>query len=262
MIKEFYQEITKKISKDDILLNEPMSKHTSFHIGGNADIFINVTNIETLKYVLELNKKYNIPIYIIGNGSNILVKDKGIRGIVLKVNFQKLEIENSTITVGAGVKIPYLANKVANYSLSGLENFYGIPGTIGGLIRMNGGAYGSEIKDILISTTYMDYDGNLHTISNEEHNFSYRTSVFEKNIGIIIESKLQLSLGKKEEIEKKMNENLSSRKQKQPLEYPSAGSVFKRGDGFITAALIDKARIKRLSSWWCTNIYKTCRFYS
>lgn len=243
-MNDCYQELIKWIKPEDILQEEPMSKHTSFHIGGKADLFIKIHQYEELAKVLKIAKSYQVPIFILGNGTNILVKDGGIRGIVLQIDFQKIEVQDTVVTVGAGVKVPYLAGKMATYSLSGLENLYGIPGTVGGLIRMNGGAYGSEIKDVLLTTTYMDKEGKIHTISNEEHQFSYRHSIFEKNIGVILEAKLQLTKGKEEEIRQRMEENLASRKQNQPLEYPSAGSTFKRGDGFITAKLIDEAELK------------------
>lgn len=203
---------------------------------------------EEIKEVLKCIIKYQIPLYIIGNGSNLLVKDGGIRGLVLKIECKKLEIEkkeeNAIITVGSGVQLGFLAQKLCKEEISGFEFASGIPGTIGGAIYMNAGAHGGEMKDIILSTTYMDLDSNIHTIDNKEHEFDYRSSIFAKNKYIILETKLQLPYGKKEDIKAKMQEYASWRKEKQPLEYPSAGSTFKRGDGYITAKLIDDCNLK------------------
>ena len=228
--------------EEKIIFDEPMKKHTSFKIGGTADQFIKVTNEEELKEAIKYAKDKNLKITIIGNGSNLLVLDKGIRGLVIKIDIQKLEIERkekyAEITVGSGYKTMAFGIKMLNEELSG------IPGTIGGAIFMNAGAYGKEIKDINISTKCMDYDGEIFELSNKEQEFEYRSSVFNKKDYIILETKLRLEYGKKEEIKKKMDEYLSSRKEKQPIEYPSAGSTFKRQEGVITAKLIDECGLK------------------
>lgn len=234
--------------EEKIIFDEPMKKHTSFKIGGTADQFVKVTNEEELKEAIKYAKDKNLKITIIGNGSNLLVLDKGIRGLVIKIDIQKLEIERkekyAEITVGSGYKTMALGIKLMNEELSGFEELSGIPGTIGGAIFMNAGAYGKEIKDINISTKCMDYDGEIFELSNKEQEFEYRSSVFNKKDYIILETKLRLEYGKKEEVKKKMDEYLSSRKEKQPIEYPSAGSTFKRQEGVITAKLIDECGLK------------------
>lgn len=234
--------------ENKIIFDEPMKKYTSFKIGGTADEFIKVKDEQELKEALKYAKNKNLKITIIGNGSNLLVLDKGIRGLVIKIDIQKLEIEKkekyAEITVGSGYKTMALGIKLMNEGISGFEELSGIPGTIGGAIFMNAGAYGKEIKDINISTICMDYDGKIFELSNKEQEFEYRSSIFNKKDYIILETKLKLEYGKKEEIKKKMDEYLSSRKEKQPIEYPSAGSTFKRQEGVITAKLIDECGLK------------------
>ncbi len=243
-MEELYNKLLTKIPKDNIRLNEDMSKHTSIKIGGPADIFIKIKNIEELKYVLKIAKEENIPITVIGNGSNLLVKDKGIRGIVLQIKIDEISVNATEIDVGAGTLLSKLSKTAYENSLAGLEFAAGIPGTIGGAITMNAGAYGGEFKDIVVSTTYIDKDLNIHTISNKEHNFEYRNSIFKDKNFIILKSKLKLKEDIKENIEAKMKQNSNKRKESQPIEYPSAGSVFKRGNGFITAEAIDKCGLK------------------
>lgn len=234
--------------KEKIIFDEPMKKHTSFKIGGAADQFIKIKNEQELKEAIKYAKSQKLKITILGNGSNMLVLDKGIRGLVIKINIQKLQIEKKEqhieVTVGSGYKTMNLGIKLMNEEISGFEELSGIPGTIGGAIFMNAGAYGKEIKDINISTKCMDYDGNIFELSNQEQKFEYRSSIFNKKDYIILETKLKLEYGKKEEIKKKMEEYLSRRKEKQPIEYPSAGSTFKRQDGIITAKLIDECGLK------------------
>ena len=231
-----------------IIYNEPMKKHTSFKIGGNADFFVSVKTIEELKQALFYAKQKQIPITIIGNGTNILVSDSGIRGIVIKIDIQHFDIEEENdyveIGVGSGNKMMALATQLKNQEISGFEQLSGIPGTIGGAIYMNAGAYGKEMKDIVISTKCMNMKGEIFELSNEEQKFEYRSSVFNTKEYIILEAKLKLKKGKKEDIELQMNEYLNQRKEKQPLEYPSAGSTFKRQEGIITAKLIDECGLK------------------
>lgn len=152
-----FNELIKEIPKEQILINEPMKKHSSFKIGGPAEIFVKVKNILELKYILKIVNENNAPLHIIGNGSNILFTDEGISGIVIKLQFDEINIENDVLEVGSGVSIAKLAMVALKNSLSGLEELSGIPGTIAGAVKMNAGAYGKEIKDVLISTTYMDF---------------------------------------------------------------------------------------------------------
>ena len=231
-----------------IIYNEPMKKHTSFKIGGNADFFVSVKTIEELKQALFYAKQKQIPNTIIGNGTNILVSDSGIRGIVIKIDIQKFDLKEENeyieISVGSGNKMMALATQLKKQEISGFEQLSGIPGTIGGAIYMNAGAYGKEMKDIVISTRCMNMKGEIIELSNEEQKFEYRSSVFNTKEYIILEAKLKLKKGKKEDIELQMNEYLNQRKEKQPLEYPSAGSTFKRQEGIITAKLIDECGLK------------------
>ena len=239
------EEIQKIVSKDKIFTNEPMSKHTSFKIGGPAEIFVKINNVEELKLIIKISKQAEVPITVVGNGSNLLVSDDGIRGIVLKIEFDKIEIEESgKLKIGSGVKLAFLAKKCLKEKLEGFEFASGIPGTIGGAIRMNAGAHGSEMKDIVKKITCMTRDGKIQVISNEEAKFEYRNSIFSQNDYIILEAEIQLRKGNPEEIRSKMDEYATYRKEKQPIEYPSAGSTFKRGNDFITAKLIDECGLK------------------
>ena len=241
-IKELLE--NSKISKEKIKYNEPMKQYTSFKIGGPAEILIEISDIEELKEILKLADTNSIPITVIGNGSNILVSDEGIKGIVLKIEIKKLEIQEEQVTIGSGNKIGEVAQKLANQEITGFEFASGIPGTIGGAIRMNAGAHGTEMKDIVKTVTYIDMQGQIHKINNEEAQFEYRSSRFAKEKNIILEVELQLKKGKKQEIQNKMKEYMEYRKEKQPIEYPSAGSTFKRGKDFITAKLIDECGLK------------------
>ena len=243
-----YNDLKKHIKETNILKDEPMSKHTSFKTGGVADIFVKIEKEEELKYILEYAKINSIQLTIVGNGTNLLVRDKGIRGIVIQLKMQETFVEETEneiiITVGAGVPISKLSRLAKEYKAQGLEFAVGIPGTVGGAIKMNAGAYGSEIKDVVTSTKYIDSDGNIKVLNNAELEFSYRNSIFSKINGIILETVIKLQKGNLEEIEAKMQENMTSRKEKQPLDKPNAGSTFKRGEGYITAKLIDECGLK------------------
>ena len=250
-IEKVYRMLTDILPNSKILKNEPMSRHTSFKIGGNADILVKANNEEDIKNVLKFSNKEHIPIYVMGNGSNVLVKDNGIRGIVLMICMDTYKIdkqdEKVVVTASAGVKLGGLAQELLKQEITGFEFASGIPGTIGGAIRMNAGAHGKEMKDIVATTTYIDEHGNVNTVSNEEQEFAYRSSVFIKNKWIIINTELELEYGNKQEIQAKMQEYARYRKEKQPITYPSAGSTFKRGEDFITAKLIDECGLKGYS---------------
>ena len=251
--EEIYNYCINQLNIENVKMDEPMSRHTSFKIGGNADIFAKINNVEQLKSILNFGKLNNIKVTVIGNGSNILVKDKGIRGIVVKLDFKKVTIDKIDdkyvrVTAEAGATLGAISQKLLKENISGFEFASGIPGTIGGAIRMNAGAYGGEFKDIVIKTKCLDEYGNIHLLKNEEQRFSYRHSVFVDENLIILETELLLSLeDSSEEIKRKMNEYFESRKAKQPLNYPSAGSTFKRGEDFITAKLIDECGLKGFS---------------
>lgn len=251
MMLDIYNELLKFIDKDKILKDEPMTLHTSFKIGGKADFLVKPSTEDEIISILKFSKENDIPVFILGNGSNILVRDGGIRGITIKPNLQDISIfendDNVDIIVGAGYPVAKLSRIVSQKEIAGLEFLSGIPGTIGGAVKMNAGAYGSEMKDCVVETKYMDYDGNIYIINAEEHEFGYRRSIFSKKEVIILETKLKLNYGEKEIIDNKINEITEQRKQKQPITMPSAGSVFKRGDGFVTARLIDECGLKGFS---------------
>ena len=247
-MQEIYKQLIEHgIKKEDIIQDEPMSMHTSFKVGGKADIFVKAYSLEEIKSVLNISKENNIPIFVLGNGTNLLVRDEGFRGIVLQVKLEHIEIKENEVIVGSGVKNALLSKKLIDNSLTGFEFASGIPGTIGGAIKMNAGAYGGEMKDIVSEVTYLDYNGNVHVINNSECEFSYRYSKFFDEKAIILEAKFKLEKGNKVEIENRVKELLEQRKEKQPLEYPNAGSTFKRGEGFITAKLIDECGLKGYS---------------
>jgi len=243
-MEKIYNELIKNIDANRVLRDEPMSKHTSLKIGGPADLFIKVNTLEELKYVINLAKERETPITVVGNGTNILVKDKGIRGIVIKLDSKDIKFNGEEIEVGAGMQLPVLAKLACENSLSGLEFASGIPGTVGGAIKMNAGAYGGEFKDIVTETTYLDSELNLKTISNNEHKFGYRYSIFDETNDIIISTKLRLKKEKQENIKNTMQENSFKRKEKQPLDFPNAGSIFKRKNEYIAAEIIDKCGLK------------------
>lgn len=250
--KEILENLEKIITKERIKQNEPMSKHTSFKIGGPAEFFIKIVSIEELQKILEFAKKEKIKITILGNGSNILVADKGIQGIVIKTNLKEITIKNKKqnkveITTDDAVPIGMLAQKLLKQEITGFEEISGIPGTIGGAILMNAGAHGKEMKDIITEITAIDYNGQLHTFTNEQAEFTYRNSIFSSGKYIILQAKMMLEKGNTKDIKDKMDEYAQYRKDKQPIEYPSAGSTFKRGDNFITAKLIDEAGLKGYS---------------
>lgn len=250
--KEILENLEKIITKERIKQNEPMSKHTSFKIGGPAEFFIKILSIEELQKILEFTKKEKIKITILGNGSNILVADKGIQGIVIKTNLKEITIKNKKqnkveITTDDAVPIGMLAQKLLKQEITGFEEISGIPGTIGGAILMNAGAHGKEMKDIITEITAIDYNGQLHTFTNEQAEFTYRNSIFSSGKYIILQAKMMLEKGNTNDIKAKMDEYAQYRKDKQPIEYPSAGSTFKRGDNFITAKLIDEAGLKGYS---------------
>ena len=242
-------DLKKIIPEENIKINEPMSKHTSFKTGGPAEIYITGKTIKQIQEVLKFSKQNNIKLYIIGNGSNLLISDEGIKGIVLKISLENIQIEekedNVIIIAGAGVKTMALAQTLKQKSIMGFEELAGIPGTIGGANYMNAGAYGKELKDIIVSTKAINKEtGEIETLKNEEQELKYRSSIFKNRKYIIIETMLNLQKGIPEEIERKMNDFLNQRKEKQPIEYPSAGSTFKRGERFITAKLIDECGLK------------------
>ncbi len=245
-------EFIKSIQSDSVIVkrNEPMYLHTSFRIGGSADCFCEVNNIDALKNVISSCKSFGIPYFVIGLGSNLLVSDNGIRGVVIKLGGDFCEIEKTdenTLRCGAGVSLAGVCNFAKNCGLGGLEFAWGIPGSVGGAVYMNAGAYGGEIKDVAVSSRYLDNDGNIKEISKEKHEFSYRHSFYtDKNV-VILDVTLGLFHKDKNDIFYLMQDTMQKRKAKQPLNRPSAGSVFKRPDGYYAAALIEQCGLKGVS---------------
>ena len=242
------QEIIKnsELNNKNIYFDEPMSKHTSFKVGGSAECYIKAETVEDVREALKISKENSLCITVVGNGSNILVKDTGVEGIVVNIGLKKMEInkDKKIAKIGAGNQLSEVSQQMMQNNLSGFEELSGIPGTIGGAIRMNAGAHGKEIKDLIISVTAIDYEGKIRTFKNEECKFEYRNSIFSKEKYIILEVEVKLEKGYKEEIQQKMLEYAIWRKEHQPLEYPNAGSTFKRGEDFITAKLIDECGLK------------------
>ena len=222
--KEILENLEKIITKERIKQNEPMSKHTSFKIGGPAEFFIKIVSIEELQKILEFAKKEKI-----------------------KITIKNKERNKVEITTDDAVPIGMLAQKLLKQEITGFEEISGIPGTIGGAILMNAGAHGKEMKDIITEITAIDYNGQLHTFTNEQAEFTYRNSIFSSGKYIILQAKMMLEKGNTKDIKAKMDEYAQYRKDKQPIEYPSAGSTFKRGNNFITAKLIDEAGLKGYS---------------
>lgn len=244
-----YSELTEILSKESkILFDEPMAKHTTFKIGGKADCFVVADNYEDLVKVVEFAKSNNISIIVIGNGSNLLVSDKGIRGIVVKLGrfSNQVSCEGSVITAWAGASLSTVTQEALKNSLTGIEWAFGIPGTVGGAVFMNAGAYEGSMSDLVLETTYLDEDLNLCILSKEMHEFDYRKSVFNlgKVKGIIIKTKMRLELGDREEIWNKMRKCMASRIDKQPLNMPSAGSVFKRPRDHYVGKMIEELGLK------------------
>ena len=225
----------------------PMKKYTSFKCGGNASLLIVPDSSETLKGIISYCKSKNIKPLIIGNGSNLLVTDKGIDNVVIKIGskMSKIElIDETTIFCEAGASLKSLCMFALENSLSGLEFAYGIPGTLGGAVYMNAGAYGGEMKDVLFSCKHIDSDGRIGELSQDELNLRYRGSAYTDNGFTVVSAVMKLKKAEKADIKAAMDDKLQRRKDKQPLEYPSAGSTFKRPEGYFAGALIQESGLK------------------
>ena len=229
--------------------NEPMKNHTTFHIGGNADCFCEVKTVDALKKILTLCRENNIPCFIIGLGSNLLVSDNGFKGIVIKLGgaFTEMHVENNQISCGAGASLASACVLARKNSLSGLEFAWGIPGSVGGAAYMNAGAYDGEMKDVISEVTFMDSFGNIKTYQKNELDFGYRHSVFTDTQNIILNVTFTLKPEQQVIINDRMQELMDKRKSKQPINHYSAGSVFKRPEGFYAAALIEECGLKGFS---------------
>lgn len=228
----------------------PMSKYTTFRIGGNASVMLTPTTDEQLASIIKKCKEDNIKPFIIGNGSNMLISDKGLDTVVINMcrPDPKIELVNGdTVVCDAGATMSRVCNFALENGLTGLEFAFGIPGSAGGAAYMNAGAYGGEMKDVLVECRHIDSDGNFGSLKGDELGLAYRTSAYEHNGYIITTLVMKLSKGNKDEIRAKMQELLQRRKDKQPLEYPSAGSTFKRPEGYFAGALIEECGLKGYS---------------
>ncbi len=236
------------LEKIEYKKSEPMCCHTSFKIGGPADFFITITNILQLKRTIVKLKELEIPYLIIGKGSNLLVSDKGIEGVVISLlAMNSVEVLEDIIIADAGASLASVCMTAANNSLTGLEFAYGIPASIGGALFMNAGAYGGEMADVVLKAEFVDTSGNLGEISAEQMELGYRTSIFKNSNKIITRVYFKLKKGAETEIRAAMDDFFGRRKSKQPLEFPSAGSTFKRPIGYFAGALIEQSNLKGFS---------------
>lgn len=227
----------------------PMKEHTTFRIGGPADYYILVHSISELTASIELCDEYDIDYMLLGNGSNLLVSDNGLRKAVIRLggDFKNISIKGNTISCGAGATLARLCTFALSNSLSGLEFAFGIPGTVGGAVYMNAGAYGGEMKDVLLAVTHLTPGGVVETVLADSLSLSYRNSIYKQNNCIILSAEFRLSPDSAEDIKARMDDFMNRRVTKQPLDYPSAGSVFKRPEGAFAGALIEQCGLKGTS---------------
>ena len=239
-----------KAISPDLLENESMAKHTTFRVGGKADMYVSVKSVEELSSLIKLARETDTPFTIIGNGSNILVKDKGIRGLVIEIGsgMSAHELKGNRIYAEAGILLSRLASLALNASLTGMEEISGIPGTLGGGIYMNAGAYGGELKNIVKTVTYIDEYGEEKTVTADKCEFGYRKSIFTSGGKYIVSAVIELSEGDRTEISEEMADYAKRRREKQPLSLPSAGSTFKRPEGYFAGALIQESGLKGYKS--------------
>lgn len=245
-IKQFSQLLFTELPKDTIYLNEEMKNYTTFKIGGSVDILLKPDSITNLVQAIKLCRDHEVPYYILGNGSNLLVADEGFRGVVIQIytNFDQVKVEGDKVTAQAGALLSKIATKALEHSLTGFEFAHGIPGTLGGAVVMNAGAYGGEMKHVLISCDVLDSAGNILTLSNEELELGYRKSIIQQKGYIVLAATIELKEGNKEEISACMKDLMARRKEKQPLDKPSAGSTFKRPEGYFAGKLIMDSGLK------------------
>lgn len=246
MKQQLIDALLQQCESSKIVFDEPMSRHTTFRVGGNADCYIEVGNVNELQKIIRIIKNAQEPFEIIGNGSNLLVSDKGISGCVICFgkSFEGIEVCGNRLKVQSGAMLSKVGKVALERELAGFEFAAGIPGSMGGGTYMNAGAYGGELKDIITAVTVVNENGQLQCYLKEELEFGYRYSNFMEKKEIVVETELQLQAGKKEQIKQKMNELMQKRREKQPLEYPSAGSTFKRPTGYYAGQLIEECGLK------------------
>lgn len=248
-IFQAYNRISEYLDISRIIKDAPMKEHTSFKVGGNTALLIMPQSIDELLFVISVCKLHNVKYYILGNGTNLIVKDSGYDGVIIKLSefFNKISIEGNRITAQAGALISAVSAKAAQNALSGLEFASGIPGTVGGAIVMNAGAYGGEMSQVVERVKAFDSEGNIVELTEAELKFSYRNSIFQERPYIVLEAEMKLENGDMEIIKNTMKDFTERRTKKQPLSYPSAGSIFKRPEGYYAGKLIEEAGLKGLA---------------
>lgn len=246
MTRNILNELVQIVGKENVLVDEPMKKHTTFRIGGPADYLVMPSLTQQIARIVKLCQELEVPYFVMGNGSNLLVSDEGFHGVILQIydRFHGINWNENRATVQAGCLLSRFGKEAAEHSLTGFEFATGIPGTMGGAVAMNAGAYGGEMKDCLASVTMMDTKGNIRKYPKEELELGYRTSAASKYNLIVLEAEVELQPGNAEEIQQKLTALKNARKEKQPLEYPSAGSTFKRPEGYFAGKLIQDAGFK------------------
>ncbi len=235
-----FDTLVKIAGSSNVFKDEPMKNRCTFKTGGNAAYFAEPSSAQQVADIVKYAKENDIPFFVVGNGSNLLVSDFGYDGIVVCIgkNMSDVTVLGTRVSAMAGATLAKVASVAAKNSLTGFEFASGIPGTVGGAVYMNAGAYGGEIKDVAVKTTYIDEFGNIATVEGKNHQFGYRTSLF-KNDGIVVECEFEFKKGDAHHIAALMADFNNRRKQKQPLEYPSAGSTFKRPEGYFAGKLIE-----------------------
>ena len=244
--QKMVEELNRILQSGKLLKDEPMSAHTTFHVGGPAALFAELADREEIRDLIRCARRYDYPFFVTGNGSNLLVSDRGYDGLILHLgkSFEKISLTDDVVTAQAGASLARLARTAYEMSLTGLEFAAGIPGSVGGAVAMNAGAYGSEMKDVLLDADVLTPEGDFLTLTSDELDLSYRHScVFERDY-LVLSARFKLKEGKSEEIRNRMDELADARRSKQPLEYPSAGSTFKRPEGYFAGKLIQDAGLK------------------
>lgn len=246
MSLNFYNKIVEILDKECVLQDEPMKKHTTFRVGGDADYFVTPRCKEEVKAVVTLCREKGMPYYILGNGSNLLVGDKGYRGVMIQIykEMSQIQVEGNIIHAQAGALLSKIGMTALEARLTGFEFASGIPGTLGGAVVMNAGAYGGEMKDVLADVTVLTPEGDIIVLKNEELELGYRTSIIARKDYVVLGADVCLKTGEKEAIKARMDELKVQRTTKQPLEYPSAGSTFKRPEGYFAGKLIQDAGLR------------------
>lgn len=240
-----YEELTTITSEINVMVNEHLKNHTYTRLGGKADFYVMPETYEQVQQIVKLAIGENIPFTLLGNGSNLIVKDGGIRGIILNLGqLNNIDVNGTTIVAQSGARIIDVSNKALSKTLTGLEFSCGIPGSVGGALFMNAGAYGGEIKDVLESTIVVDRKGDLHTLAAKDLDLEYRSSNIPKNGYIVLEATFSMKIGNHDKIKAEMDDLTFKRESKQPLEYPSCGSVFKRPPGYFAGKLIQDSNLQ------------------